>query len=291
MENKNLVFITGLSGAGKSLVLDTFEDLNYYVLDNLAPQLVPEMARLLSKNTEYSGVAVVIDMRCGDLFKDFEDIFIEMKKTPICGFNPAVLVYLDCARTEIVRRFKETRRKHPLAKDISVSEAIIAEKAFLVEQRAVADMIIDTTKLEPEVLRKKIKNYFDPEEIFHKLNITVLSFGFKYGMPLDADLVFDVRFLNNPYWVPELKNLTGKDEPVKNFVLKDEKTKEFLKKLYDLIDFSVPEYFREGKAYLTIGIGCTGGRHRSVSIAERLAEYLSEKYYSVKINHREDFRI
>lgn len=291
MKIKNLIFITGLSGSGKSMALDTFEDLNYYVLDNIPPILIPDMAKLLSANEALSGLAVVIDRRCGELFDDFIPILNKLREDHIENFNPAFLLYLDCSRTEIIRRFKETRRKHPLTNaNTSVSNAIEKEKIILEDVRANSDLIIDTTKMEPEIFRQKIKNAFDKERTLHKLNVSVLSFGFKYGMPLDADLVFDVRFLPNPYWVSGLKELTGKDQSVKDYVLSNPKTKEYLDKLYSLIDFTVPEYSREGKAYLTIGIGCTGGRHRSVAIAEELALYLTKKNYSVRVEHREEFR-
>ena len=291
MKIKNLIFITGLSGSGKSMALDTFEDLNYYVLDNIPPILIPDMAKLLSANEALSGLAVVIDRRCGELFDDFIPILNKLREDHIENFNPAFLLYLDCSRTEIIRRFKETRRKHPLTNaNTSVSNAIEKEKIILEDVRANSDLIIDTTKMEPEIFRQKIKNAFDKERTLHKLNVSVLSFGFKYGMPLDADLVFDVRFLPNPYWVSGLKELTGKDQSVKDYVLSNPKTKEYLDKLYSLIDFTVPKYSREGKAYLTIGIGCTGGRHRSVAIAEELALYLTKKDYSVRVEHREEFR-
>ncbi len=291
MDNKQLIIITGLSGSGKSLALNSFEEMGYYVCDNLAPQLLLSLAGLLSSNVAIPGLAVVIDKRSGELFEETLSCIKGLKEKPAEGFYSPVVIYLDCAEEELIRRFRETRRKHPLSTpDINVTSAIRNEKAILENVRGNADRIIDTTKSSADQLRNTLKNLFNHESKKESLNITIMSFGYKYGAPLEADLMFDVRFLKNPYWVSGLRELTGKDKAVKDYVLSDIKTKTYLKKLYGLIDFTIPEYTREGKAYLTIAIGCTGGRHRSITIADDLARYLKTKNYQVRIEHREFYR-
>jgi len=288
MELKKFVIITGLSGSGKSLVANTFEDINYFVSDNVHPSLLPQMAERLVDSKHYSGFAVVIDRRCEEYFDDLVNVYNELKTNPIKGYEIPVILYLDCDKSELIRRFKETRRKHPLTNaSVGVTQAIDLEKEIFMPVLDIADIVIDTTKLEPEELRKKIKTQFNLDGKLNVLNITVSSFGFKHGMPLDPDLVFDVRFLVNPFWVPKLKELTGKDDAVKKYVFKDKKTKAFMAKLYDLVDFCVPEYLKEGKAYLNIAIGCTGGRHRSVAVAEELTKHLQEQGYIARVEHRD----
>ncbi|MBR4748190.1 MAG: RNase adapter RapZ [Abditibacteriota bacterium] len=291
MKTKRIVIITGVSGSGKSLALNSLEEMGYYVCDNLAPQLLPSLVDLLSPNEAIPGLAVVIDKRSGELFDEALTCVKELKSRPTAGFVSPVVLYLDCAEEELIRRFRETRRKHPLSSpDISILDAIRNERAVLQDMRGAADRIIDTSKSSADMLRKSLKQLFDSDSVKEDLNITIMSFGYKYGAPLEADLMFDVRFLKNPYWVSGLRELTGLDKAVKEYVLSDSKTKNYLKKLYGLIDFTIPEYTREGKAYLTIAIGCTGGRHRSITIADELGKYLISKNYPVRIDHREAFR-
>ncbi len=291
MDNKKIIIITGVSGSGKSLALNTFEEMGYYVCDNLAPQLIKSLVELLEPNVAIPGIAVVIDKRSGELFGDAMACINDLKCSEPQGFYSPVVIYLDCAEEELIRRFRETRRKHPLSSpDINIISAIRNEKSFLEEIRGNADKIIDTTKSSADQLRKSLNSFFNSEQKKENLNITIMSFGYKYGAPLEADLMFDVRFLKNPYWVSGLKELTGLDKAVKDYVLSDNKTNIYLKKLYGLIDFTIPEYTREGKAYLTIAIGCTGGRHRSITIADELAKYLKSNNYQVRVEHREAYR-
>ncbi|MBQ7256198.1 MAG: RNase adapter RapZ [Abditibacteriota bacterium] len=286
---KKLVIITGLSGSGKSLAANTFEDINFFVSDNITPQILPEMARLISKTEHYEGFAAVIDWRCESNFDDLVSVYENIKRKPIEGYGTPVILYLNCDKHELIRRFKETRRKHPLTNEnIGVQEAIDIERNLFSSVKDIADIIYDTTKLEPEELRKKIRYQFGHNFDNQLLNITVCAFGFKHGMPLDPDLVFDVRFLKNPYWVPSLRDMTGRDQAVKDYLFSDPKTTEFLEKLYSLVDFCVPEYAKEGKAYLNIAIGCTGGQHRSIAIAEELTNHLRDEGYLVRFESRDN---
>ncbi|MBQ0105119.1 MAG: RNase adapter RapZ [Armatimonadetes bacterium] len=288
MKMKKLVIITGLSGSGKSLAATTCEDINFFVSDNITPQILPEMARLIAKSEHYDGFAAVIDWRCENNFDDLVSVYKNIKNHPIEGYDVPTILFLDCRKDELLRRFKETRRKHPLTNnEMGINEAIDKEKELFAPVLDIADVVYDTTKLEPEELRKKIRYQFGHNLSSHLLNITVSAFGFKYGMPLDPDLVFDVRFLKNPYWEPTLRNFSGRDQCVKDYIMSDEKTVKFMKKLFDLIDFCVPEYVKEGKAYLNIAIGCTGGRHRSIAVAEALTVHLRESGYIVRLECRD----
>lgn len=285
---KKMVIITGLSGSGKSLVANVFEDMNYYVVDNITPKILPEIAKEMS-GFDYNGLAAVIDGRCGNSFHDFADIYLNLKSNPVSGFETPKIIYLTCKDDVILCRFKETRRKHPLSDDTKgIIEAIDCEKILFEPILDIADLVIDTSKLSNDVLRKKIKNNFSKDLDTQLLKITVSAFGFKYGMPLDADLVFDVRFLKNPFWEPTLREFTGRDQCVKDYILEDKKTLDFMERLYNLVDFSIPEYIREGKAYLNIAIGCTGGRHRSVAVAMILAEHIENMGYTVKFESRDN---
>ena len=286
---KKLVIITGLSGSGKSLAANTFEDINFFVSDNITPQILPDMARLIAKTENYDGFAAVIDWRCESNFDDLVSVYENIKQNPIDGYGTPVILYLNCDKQELIRRFKETRRKHPLTNEhIGVKEAIDLERNLFASVKDIADIIYDTTKSEPEELRKKIRYQFGHTLDTELLNITVSAFGFKYGMPLDPDLVFDVRFLKNPYWEPALREFTGRDQCVKDYIFSDPKTLEFMDKLYSLVDFCVPEYAKEGKAYLNIAIGCTGGRHRSIAIAQELTKHLRERGYMARFESRDN---
>jgi UPF0042 nucleotide-binding protein len=233
-------------------------------------------------------VAVVVDVRSGELFNDLLPAYKSLQESPVAGFTNPTILFLDTSDAELVKRFKETRRKHPLVKsDKSILDAIALERDMLADVKENADKIIDTTNLEAEGLRRLIRETFGPSQIQERLMISVLSFGFKHGVPLDADVVFDVRFLANPYWVPSMRGLSGIDPAVAEYVLSDPLTEPLLEKLFDLVEFSIPQYIKEGKAYLTIAIGCTGGRHRSVVVANELARFLASGNYNVRVEHRD----
>lgn len=287
-ERKQLVIVTGLSGAGKSLAANTFEDLNFFCIDNIPPRLMPDVIRQWSEPSKPENVAVVMDARAGQFYDDLMPICMALRENPGPNFHKPLILFLNTSDGELVKRFKETRRKHPLVtNECGILDAIRKERDMLAGMCEQADKLIDTTNLEPEELRRLIREFFGSGPVQNRLMIAVVSFGYKHGLPLDADVVFDVRFLANPYWVPELKNQDGTQDGVKQFVGEDPLTEPLTKKLFDLVEFSIPQYIREGKAYLTIAIGCTGGRHRSVVVAEELYKFLSEKDYIVRLEHRD----
>ncbi len=287
--SRELVVVTGMSGAGKTLAIHVFEDLNFYCIDNLPPGLMPEAARLLTEDrTDVKGLALVVDSRAGAMFDRLIETFDAMRDSPVDGFQRPKVLFLDASDEVLVQRFKETRRRHPLVTDTrGIMESIRYERELLSPLKERADKIIDTTKLEPLGLRKAIERYFSGQSPAESLVITVVSFGFKHGIPLEADVVFDVRFLANPHYVPRLRPYDGNCEPVRDYVMADPLTEPLLKRLFDLVEFSIPQYAREGKAYLTIAIGCTGGRHRSVVVANELAKFLSDRDYNVIVEHRD----
>lgn len=271
-----VVVLTGLSGAGKWLAARTFEDLGWRVVDNLPPRL---MAQVIDGND--APLCLVCDTRGGDT----ESLLPSLAALP----TRPVLLFLDATDEELVKRFKETRRPHPLfAQAGGILPAIAAERDRLASIQGEADLVIDTTGLPPAELRARLTERFaDADHRRHPLTVTVASFGFKYGCPLDADLVFDVRFLKNPFYDPTLKPRDGRDPAVEAFVLADERTECFLTRLFDLVGWSLPHYVSEGKAYLNIAIGCTGGKHRSVVVAERLARFVGERNFPVVVHHRD----
>jgi UPF0042 nucleotide-binding protein len=280
------VVLTGLSGAGKSQAIRALEDLGYFCVDNLPTQLVPTLAALSRREGAVLPiVALVIDVREGGFLREFPRVWRSLKRTP--GLDP-MLIFLEASHETLVRRFSETRRPHPLAHGRPVVEGIRAERKHLGAIRALADEIIDTSNLTVHQLRERFQRFAAAEGSTRPLLVTVLSFGFKFGVPLDADNVVDVRFLPNPHFVPALKPKTGKDRAVVNFLMQQPLTQPFLDKLVDLVTFLLPEYVREGKAYLTIAIGCTGGRHRSVMVAEHLSKALgAAKDVQVRVRHRD----
>lgn len=287
-KQKQLVIVTGMSGAGKSMAANTFEDLNFYCIDNLPPGVLPEVIDFWKSPAEPENVAIVVDVRTGQFFEQLIPTCRRLREQPVNHFQPPVVLFLDSSDAELVKRFKETRRKHPLVtEERSILDAIALERNMLADLKENADKIIDTTNLEPEGLRRLIREFFGPSQSQERLIIAVVSFGFKHGTPLDADLVFDVRFLANPFWVPKLKNLNGTHEEVAQYVLSDPLTEPLLEKLFDLVEFTLPQYIREGKAYLTIAIGCTGGKHRSVVVANELARFLAASNYTVRVEHRD----
>ncbi|RPF49420.1 UPF0042 nucleotide-binding protein [Thermodesulfitimonas autotrophica] len=278
-----LVILTGLSGAGKTQALRCLEDhLGFFCVDNLPPSLIPKFADLCARATApIQRLALVVDIRGGELFKDVFEVLAELDREAI----PYEIVFLEASDEALVRRFKESRRPHPLGGELL--EAIRKERACLEELRGRAHKVIDTTNLTPHQLKEQLIILFGDGESLRRFRITLLSFGYKYGIPLDADLVIDVRFLPNPHYIARLRPLTGEDQEVKDYVLSSPVTAEFLAKFTSLIEFLIPLYMNEGKSMLTIAVGCTGGRHRSVAIANRLAELLSAKDYQATVRHRD----
>jgi len=277
-----------MSGAGKSLAANTFEDLNFYCIDNLPPHLLKDTIEIWNPPKEAENVAVVADVRAGQFFNELLPIYQSLKEEPHANFTRPLLLFIDASDAELVKRFKETRRKHPLVtNERGIVDAIKLEREMLADLKENADKIIDTTNLVPEGLRKLVRDFFDPSLVHERLMIAVVSFGFKHGVPLDADVVFDVRFLANPFWVPKMRDLTGIDPAVVQYVLSDPMTEPLLEKLCNLAEFSIPQYMREGKAYLTIAIGCTGGKQRSVVIANEIARFLASSNYVVRVEHRD----
>ncbi|MFD3446512.1 RNase adapter RapZ [Microbacteriaceae bacterium 4G12] len=286
MEKKRdikMVIITGMSGAGKTVALQSFEDLGYYCVDNLPPALLPKFVELMSESADkLDKVALGIDLRGREFFDHLWGALDDLSERT--WVIPHIL-FLDAKDSTLVTRYKETRRSHPLAPTGLPLKGIELERALLTDMKARANIVLDTTDLKPKDLREKIVQLFSTnEETAFRVN--VMSFGFKYGIPIDADLVFDVRFLPNPYYIPTLKPLTGLDEEVSSYVLKFNETHKFLEKLTDLIAFMLPHYKREGKSQLVIAIGCTGGQHRSVTIAEYLTKHL-ENDYKTHVSHRD----
>lgn len=279
------IIVTGLSGAGKSEATKSLEDMGYFCVDNLPPTLITKFADVcLQSDGKINKVALVIDIR-GGVF--FNDLFQSLKELEKQQFKYEIL-FLDASDEVLVKRFKEKRRSHPLSGGGRVITGIELERNKLREVKDKSNIIIDTSKYKIGDLREEMTKYFGDEKIPEKqMSITVLSFGFKYGIPVDSDLVFDVRFIPNPFYIPELKPFSGLDAPVRDYVLVQDETKEFLGKLTDMLEFLIPNYKKEGKRQLIIAIGCTGGRHRSVAIANEIYQNLHEKNYDVYIEHRD----
>ena len=280
------VVLTGLSGSGKSQAIRALEDLGYFCVDNLPVMLLPMLAELtLRAGSEIARAAVVVDVREGRLLDEFPGIYAKLKR--IRGLNP-VLIFLEAAEPALVRRFSETRRPHPLAPDRSALEGIREERQAMRSIRDLADHIVDTSEMTVHELREAFTGVASGRAPGSQLVVTVLSFGFKHGIPVDSDLLFDVRFLPNPHFVPDLRPHTGRDAKVVEFLDRSPATHEFLEHTLNLLKFLVPQYVREGKSYLTVGIGCTGGRHRSVAIAEALKRGLSGiPGVRVRVKHRD----
>lgn len=280
------VVLTGLSGSGKSQAIRALEDLGYFCVDNLPVMLLPMLAELtLRAGSEIARAAVVVDVREGKLLNEFPGIYKKMKG--IRGLNP-VLIFLEAAEPTLVRRFSETRRPHPLAPDRSALEGIREERKAMKAIRDLADHIVDTSEMTVHELRHAFTGVASGRAPGSQLVVTVLSFGFKHGIPVDSDLLFDVRFLPNPHFVPELRQHTGRDSQVVKFLDRSKATHEFLGHTLNLLKFLVPQYVSEGKSYLTVGIGCTGGRHRSVAVAEALKKGLSGiPGVRVRVKHRD----
>ncbi len=277
-----IVLITGLSGAGKSHAINCFEDLGYFCVDNLPPTFIPKFAELcLQSEGKINKIALVCDMRGGAFFDHLFEALCELEENEL---NHEI-IFLEARDEVLLRRYKETRRRHPLSR-MGLLEAIRSERAALGELRGKADKIIDTSDLKPQDLKKKISEIYEPGQREKGMPILLVSFGFKYGIPLDADLVFDVRFLPNPHYVEHLRPLTGEDSRVKDYLWQRSLTHKYFQKLRDLLEFSIPHYAREGKVQLVAAIGCTGGKHRSVALADELGRIL-DKNYRVHLEHRD----
>ena len=279
------IIVTGLSGAGKSEATKSLEDMGYFCVDNLPPALIEKFADVCRQSGgKIDKVALVIDIR-GGIF--FDDLFKSLRQLSAAEFKYEIL-FLDASDEVLVKRFKEKRRSHPLAAGGRVINGIALERMKLREVKNSADIIIDTSKYKIGDLREKIMENFGDGELPEKqMSITVLSFGFKYGIPVDSDLVFDVRFIPNPFYIPELKPYSGLNEPVRDYVMEQQETKEFLSKITYMLQFLSPNYQKEGKRQLIISIGCTGGRHRSVAIAQEIYKRLNERNYDVYVEHRD----
>jgi UPF0042 nucleotide-binding protein len=282
--NTDIVIVSGLSGAGKSLALRTLEDFGYFCVDNLPPALMPTFMSLCAGLKEpMQKLAMVVDIRGGEFFEDLDDALLTLNEQ---GTRPLIL-FLDADDDALVRRYKETRRRHPLSPQGSILEGIRAERDLLSNIKTRANMIIDTSDLSISEFRKQLTEVFSKNVKAGRLLITVVTFGFKWGLPMDADLVFDVRFLPNPHYVNDLRPLSGLDLRVAQYVFKSRPATLFFSHLKRFVDFLLPQYIDEGKTHLTIAIGCTGGRHRSVAVAEALKAHLESKEHTVIVEHRD----
>jgi len=277
-----LVVITGLSGSGKGSVLKSLEDLGFYSVDNLPVQLIPKFAELTCNNPSIQAAALVVDIREGAGLKVFPEVFKGIRKSVT-----ARLIFLEADDDAIVRRFSETRRPHPLGTDKSIIRSIRSEREQLASIRAMADLIINTSRFTVHQLRDFIGERFRGQRDQSAVQIYVTSFGFRNGVPPDSDLVFDVRFLPNPNYIPRFKNLTGKNPDVARYIRSFPQTAEFMSRISDLLIYLLPHYIREGKSYLTISFGCTGGQHRSVMMADEIRRTLSEAGFKARVNHRD----
>jgi RNase adapter protein RapZ len=277
-----LVIITGLSGSGKGSVLKSLEDLGYYAVDNLPVALIPKFAELTRDNRSITGAALVVDVREGEGLKRFPRVYSSIRRAV-----SARLIFLEADDTTIVRRFSETRRPHPLGNDKSISRSIRSERAQLARIREMADLIINTSKFTVHELRDFIGERFRGEGDASKIVIYVTSFGYRNGVPPESDLVFDVRFLPNPNYIPKFKHLTGTDPNVARYIRSFPQTEEFIDRISDLLVYLLPHYIREGKSYLTIAFGCTGGQHRSVMIASDIHKRLLDAGFKTKVSHRD----
>ncbi|HHX17862.1 MAG TPA: RNase adapter RapZ [Clostridium sp.] len=279
-----LLIITGISGAGKSLVIKHLEDMGFYCVDNLPPLLIHKFVEIcIQSRGKIDKIAMVIDIRGGELFND---LFPELKALKDLGILYDIL-FMEASDNVLINRYKESRRIHPLSPEGRLHEGIKKEREILKEIKKKATYIIDSSNLTPRQLKEELVNIFEYGRKFNGIIINVISFGFKYGIPIDCDLVFDVRFIPNPYYIESMRNQTGKNELVRDYVLGFDETQCFLVKLREMLGFLIPNYVKEGKSQLVVGIGCTGGQHRSVAISEELFSHLLKKGHRVVINHRD----
>lgn len=283
--SRELVVITGLSGSGKGSVLRAFEDLGYYCVDNLPIDLIPTFADLsAAAGSRIHRAALVVDIREGEALTQLPEIYrnLQRRRGPKLS-----LVFLEASQEALLRRFEETRRPHPLGKNLPVREGIRLERNLMAPIRRLADVIVDTTRMNVHELRGFIQQRFAKGLRHKSLLVCLVSFGYRYGVPVEANLLWDVRFLPNPNYIPELKKKTGRDPAVRTFLDSQTETEEFVRHVREFLLYLLPHYIREGKSYLTVGIGCTGGRHRSVALAERMGTVLEREGYEVKIMHRD----
>jgi UPF0042 nucleotide-binding protein len=285
MKDDRFLIITGISGSGKTVASHFLEDLGYYCVDNLPAKLIPSLVDLwLRKEVEIDKVALVVDMRESGFLTEFPRVLERIKKK----IRPK-LIFLDSSDETLLKRFSESRRPHPLTKRKSVIEGIRLERKRLDPIKKMADEVFDTSSINisqlKEMLTRRLVKGRKPV-----LQIAIVSFGYKYGIPLDSDLILDTRFLPNPFYIESLRNKTGKSQKVRDYVLNSAETREFLQKLYEFAGYLVPKFIAEGKSYLTVSIGCTGGKHRAVVIAEKLRDYLRKKRYDIKVYHRDVFK-
>lgn len=281
-----LVLVTGMSGAGKTVAIQSFEDLGYFTIDNIPPTLVPKFLELIAQSQAYDRLALVVDMRSRQFFAEITTILDTLESSQDLDFK---ILFLDATDNELVSRYKETRRAHPLAADGRVLDGIKRERELLAPLKNFSQNVVDTTELTPRQLRQAIAEQFASSDLVNSFRIEVVSFGFKYGLPIDADLVFDVRFLPNPHYQPDLREQTGLDQEVYDFVMAHQVSEDFYQNLIGLIRPILPAYKQEGKSVLTIAVGCTGGQHRSVAFAHRLAEDLTGDWL-VNESHRDKDR-
>jgi len=277
-----LVILTGMSGSGKASALKAFEDLGYYCVDNLPVDLIPRFAELATQSVEIRRTALVVDVREGVKLEKLPAIVKSVKRA-----IPTMVVFLEASDPALIRRFSETRRPHPFGADAPVRSSLAAERRRLKPIRAIADWVIDTSKFNVHELRAYFIERFQKKSHDKNILVSCVSFGFKHGVPEDADLVFDVRFLPNPHFVPEFRPLTGRHPRVAKYIRSFPQTEEFINRISDLLVYLLPHYVREGKSYLTISFGCTGGQHRSVMIAEEVGKHLRKAGYRVKVTHRD----
>ena len=281
-----IIIVTGMSGAGKSTALNVVEDEGYYCVDNMPISLMPKFAELADGHNQdkgYNNIALGIDIRSGHSLAELDSVLDYMKEKKY----EYTIVFLESSDEVLIKRYKETRRAHPLAKDGRVDKAIMLEREQLKFLKQRADVIIDTSQLLTREFKEELEKIVLGRKEFNNLMVTVLSFGFKYGIPSDADIVFDVRFLPNPYYVEELRPLTGNDKKIQDYVMKAPEAEEFLERVDGLIQFLLPNYVKEGKSSLVIAVGCTGGKHRSVTLANAIAKRLSKTPYGCKVEHRD----
>lgn len=284
MNEKRLVIVTGLSGAGKTQAVRSLEDLGFFCVDNLPPTLIPKFVELCTESKkDIDKIALVVDVRGREFFNALSEVLNELDRMEV----KYEVLFLEASRETLIRRFKETRRSHPLGVDGDVLHWIDEERNRLQEIRGRAHKVIDTSNLSNSQLREEINNLFGDGADVWKIRIMVVSFGYKYGVPMDSDLVFDVRFMPNPHYDPVLGPKTGNDREVQDFVMNSPDSKEFLGKFLGFVDFLLPQYIKEGKTSLTIAVGCTGGVHRSVALTNKLADYLSSRGYNVRTKHRD----
>jgi UPF0042 nucleotide-binding protein len=284
MKNLIIIIITGLSGSGKSVAIDALEDTGFFCVDNMPVLLLPKFLELrLGSASEIQKLALGMDLREKEFVKKYQEVFEQLRQD---GYNLEIL-FLEASEKSLLERYSQTRRQHPVSNGENLLDSIRAEKEQLKGLKEIADKIIDTSDLTIHQLKEVITKYAYRGIKVERMQIAVLSFGFKYGIPLEADLLIDVRFMPNPYFISELKNLSGKDEQVKQFVKRAPETQKFLEKYLSLLEYLIPLYEKEGKSYLTIAVGCTGGRHRSVTIAEDISNHIKKLNRKITLTHRD----